>query len=102
MTKYLRSKTNGMIFDWSEKLTRNPNVEEVTEQEAYPERFAPVDLSKREVMVELSVPKEAVTPPPNIAPELLAEASKPFGTKNSKPIKKAPSTTDVAGLLGEF
>lgn len=100
--RYLRSKTNGMIFEWNERLASNPNVVEVTELEAYPERFAPVDLAKRTSAVEISVPKEVVTPPPNVAPELLAEASKPFGAKNSRPIKKTSTTSEVVGLLGEF
>lgn len=101
--RYLRSKNNGMILEWNEVLARNPNVVEVTEQEAYPERFAPVDLSKREKAVDLTVPEEVVTPPPQVAPELLAEASKPFGTKNSKPrASKQVAVTDAVGLLGEF
>jgi len=101
--RYLRSNINGMIFEWNEILARNPNVREVTEKEAYPERFAPVDLAKREKTVDLSVPQEVVTPPPQVAPELLAEASKPFGTRNSKPrVAKQAATTDAVGLLGEF
>lgn len=101
--RYLRSKNNGMILEWSETLARNPNVVEVTEQEAYPERLAPVDLSKREKAVDLSVPKAAVVPPPEVSPELLAEASKPFGTRNSKPHKAKPAPAiDAVGLLGDF
>lgn len=90
-----------MIFEWNAILARNPDVEEVTEQEAYPERFAPVDLAKRKAAVDVSVPEAVTTPPPDVAPELLVEASKPFGTKNSKP-HKAKQSADVAGLLGEF
>lgn len=101
--RYLRSKNNGMILEWNEVLARNPSVVEVTEQEAYPERSAPVDLSKREKIVDLSVPKDVVAPPPEVAPELLAEASKPFGTKNSRPRStKQTVAADAAGLLGDF
>lgn len=114
MTKYLRSKNNGMILEWNAVLARNPSVEEVTEQEAYPERFAPVDLAKRTAAVEISVPKEVVTPPPNVSPELLAEASKPFGLgkpvledkptkRQGKPTARTPSeSSNIVGLLGEF
>lgn len=92
-----------MIFEWNEILARNPNVRELTEKEAYPERFAPVDLAKREKTVDLSVPEEVVTPPPQVAPELLAEASKPFGTKNSRPRSaKQTVAADAVGLLGDF
>lgn len=102
--RYLRSNTNGMVFEWNAILARNPNVKEVTEQEAYPERFAPVDLAKRDKVVDLSVPEEIVTPPPEVASELLAEASKPFGRGERLAVKEQSKSnaTDVAGLLGEF
>jgi len=98
MKKYLRAKTNGIIFDWNERLAANPDVEEVAEEQAYPERFAPVDLAKREPVVDLSVKVETVAPP-TISPELLAEASKPFDSPRAKrvtvPKTAAPS---AAGL----
>jgi len=99
--RYLRSKNNGMIFEWNERLAAHPDVIEVTEQEAYPERFAPVDLSKRAIAVDVSVPASAVTPAPQVAPELVAEASKPFTTRNAKPYKKM-TTTEVVGLVGNI
>lgn len=90
MRKYLRAKTNGMIFDWNEVLLNNPDIEEITEQDAYPERFAPVDLKTRTPVVDLTVNVETVAPA-TAPPELLAEASKPFGGRNSRPVK-APVT----------
>lgn len=100
MTKYLRAKTNGMIFEYTERLALNPNVEVITEQEAYPERFAPVNLEKHKPTIDLSVKVETVAPPV-VAPELLAEASKPFGTRNSRRI--TGKSTETAGLsFGEI
>lgn len=103
MTRYLRSKLNGIIFEWNERLAANPNAEEVTEQEAYPERFAPVDLAKRKPTVNLKINVE--TTAPNIAsPELLAEASRPFDTpKATRVIRKTAAPTETIGLsFGEI
>ena len=41
MARYLRNKKDGFIYDWHPILAKNPLCEEVTEQEAYPERFVP-------------------------------------------------------------
>jgi hypothetical protein len=37
--RYLRNKKDGFIYEWHPILAENPLCEEVTEQEAYPERF---------------------------------------------------------------
>lgn len=39
MTKYLRNKNDGFIYGWNPILAKNPLCEEVTEEEAFPERF---------------------------------------------------------------
>lgn len=104
--RYLRSNINGMIFEWNEIMARNPDVKEVTKQEAYPEQFAPVDLTKRKSSIDLNVPEEVAAPPVEASPELRAEASKPFGrgervTLNKQPKKPMPAT-EIAGLVGDF
>jgi hypothetical protein len=38
MSKYLRHKTDGTIYDWNPILARDPICEEVTEAQAYPDR----------------------------------------------------------------
>lgn len=43
MTRYLKSRKDGWIFEWDPILEKNPLVYEVTEEEAYPERFIPVE-----------------------------------------------------------
>jgi hypothetical protein len=37
--KYLRNKKDGFIYEWHPILAENPLCEEVSEQEAFPERF---------------------------------------------------------------
>jgi hypothetical protein len=38
--RYLKDKT-GFIYEWNEILAENPDCTEITEQEAYPEKFVP-------------------------------------------------------------
>jgi len=45
MSKYLRHKTDGTIYDWNPILARDPICEEVTEAQAYPNR-APAPAAK--------------------------------------------------------
>lgn len=97
MKKYIRGKQNGLILDYQERLAKNSLFEVITEKEAYPERFAPVDLTKRDKKVDLEVPVE-VTAAPNVAPpELVAEAEKRFGKGKGTKISPVKS----AGLKGE-
>ena len=79
MTRYLRNKNDGTIYEWHEVLARNAACEEVTEQEAFPERFAPPavieKVKRRAKRIELSaddIPEEPVY----TSPELSADASR--------------------------
>ena len=75
MTKYLRHKVKGTIYGWTENLARNKNLEEVSEMEAFPERFIPKPQRGRKPKVNLAtdvLPEEFDFTPP----ELAAEASK--------------------------
>jgi hypothetical protein len=76
--RYLRNKNDGFIYEWNEILARNVLCEEVTEEEAYPERFMTpaVEKAKRRTKrLELStddIPEEPVY----ASPELSADASR--------------------------
>lgn len=76
--RYLRNKNDGFIYEWNEILSRNVLCEEVTEEEAYPERFMTpaVEKAKRRTKrLELStddIPEEPVY----TSPELSADASR--------------------------
>lgn len=39
MAKYLRNKNDGTIYPWHALLAQHESVEEVSEEEAFPERF---------------------------------------------------------------
>ena len=76
--RYLRNKVDGFIYEWNEILAKNVLCEEVTEEEAYPERFLTpsVEKAKRRMKrLELStddIPEEPVY----TSPELSADASR--------------------------
>ena len=73
MDVYLRSKNNGVIFPYNDRLLAAGGLEVVTEKEAFPERFAPAKLSEREQSIKLTVDEAAFVPEPS--PELVAEAT---------------------------
>ena len=37
--RWLRNINDGFIYGWDEYIAQNPLVEEVTEEEAFPDRF---------------------------------------------------------------
>jgi len=39
MIRWLRNKNDGEIYEWDEILAENPLTEEVTEEQAFPEKF---------------------------------------------------------------
>lgn len=75
MKKYLKHVTKGTIYNWNEAVLANGNVVEVTEEEAFPERFIPKKARGRKpkvVLDKIEIPEEPDTTPP----ELAADASR--------------------------
>jgi hypothetical protein len=76
--RYLRNKKDGFVYEWHPVLANNPLCEEVTEQEAFPERFVTpaVEKAKRRTKkLDLGtddIPEE----PAYSSPELSADASR--------------------------
>lgn len=80
MIRYLKSRKDGWIFEWDAILAKNPLCYEVTEEEAYPERFIPQEIlqvatakRKGRKPIDLSTPEEE-TPP--TSSELAADAAR--------------------------
>lgn len=82
--RYLKSKKQGDVYIWHELYAKNEDLYEVTEQEAFPERFMPESAKARssaladklatsEVVIE-----KATTGTP---PELAKDAAKGLATK---------------------
>lgn len=84
MTRYLRNKKDGWIFEWDRFLAENPNCEEITEMEAYPERFIPVKRVeevkkariKRKSSLDLGLDGFVADAPAASSPELSADAAR--------------------------
>lgn len=75
MARFLRNKNDGFIYDWSQILSENPICEEVTEEEAYPERFIPEKQKARKAKVSLAT-EDIPEAPEQFNLELGEEASK--------------------------
>ncbi len=75
MSKYLRNKKDGTIYDWHPILADNPLCEEVTEEEAYPENFVPKTQKKRKSKLDLAT-DDVPEAPALTNEELNEEASK--------------------------
>jgi len=75
MARFLRNKKDGFIYDWNPILAENPLCEEVTEEEAFPEKFIPKKQKGRKTGLTLeteSVPEE----PEYVNEDVNADASK--------------------------
>lgn len=77
--KFLRNKVDGFIYRWHPVLAANPKCEEVTEEQAFPEKFLPKRAVKRvqekaaargglDLTTE-DVPEEPDQTPPELAVE---------------------------------
>lgn len=82
MPRYLRNKRDGFIYEWDPILDKNPMCEEVTEEEAFPEKFLkPVVVEKvkrgRKKKGQLDLFTDDIPEPPDYTPpELAADASR--------------------------
>jgi hypothetical protein len=82
MPRYLRNKKDGFIYEWDAILDKNPSCEEVSEEEAFPEKFlkpAVVEKVKRgrKKKGELNLSTDDIPEEPlYTSPELAADASR--------------------------
>ncbi len=78
--RWLRNIKDGEIYGWDEILAENPLTEEVTEEQAFPEKFIPKKQKGRKTKVKL---KTEVIPEDEKAVnmELAEEATKGIDKK---------------------
>ena len=74
MTRWLKNTVDGEIYEWDPILAENPKTEEVTEEEAFPEKFIPKKQKGRKAKVDLAT--EEPEAPDNTPAELAEEASR--------------------------
>ncbi len=73
--RWLRNIVDGEIYGWNEILAENPRTEEVTEEEAFPEKFMTKKQRGRPAKVDLQT-DDIPDPKGETPPELAEEASK--------------------------
>ena len=78
--RWLRNIVDGEIYEWDEILAENPRTEEVTEEQAFPEKFVTKKQKARKTKVKL---KTEVIPTEEKAVnmELAEEATKGIDKK---------------------
>lgn len=84
MNKFLRNRKDGTIYDWHPILAANPVCEEITEEEAYPERFIkPKQVervkktrARRKTKLDLETKDLPDDPKQEAAPEIGQDASR--------------------------
>ena len=76
--RYLRHRKDGTIYEWHPTLAKNVLCEEVTEEEAFPERFATpaVEKAKRRTKKLDLTTDDIPTEPDYTSPELAEDASR--------------------------
>ena len=84
MAGYLRNRRDGFIYEWHPILAKNPMCEEVTEEEAFPERFVKPEqievvkkprATRKTKALDLST-DDIQDEPRYVAPEIEADASR--------------------------
>lgn len=84
MKRYLKSKKQGDIYIWHELTAKNEDLYEVTEEEAYPERFMPESAKARssDLADKLATPESAIEKATSgTPPELSKDAAKGLSAK---------------------
>jgi len=80
MIKWLKHRADGYIFPWAQDLSKHPQLFEVTEEEAFPEKFIPKKLVKKAASNKkkpLDVSTDDIPAEPEYSsPELEADASR--------------------------
>jgi hypothetical protein len=78
--RYLKSRKDGTIFEWDSILDKHPDLYEVTAEQAFPERFIPVEAvaavaakRTRQPRAKLDLHTEVVPEPPEEVNEVLSE-----------------------------
>jgi hypothetical protein len=95
MARWLKNINDGEIYGWNEILAENPLTVEVTEEEAFPEKFIPKKQKGRKPKVQLDteIPEEPDTTPPELAAEVTQSLERARNSKGHY-IPDDPSTPE--------
>lgn len=56
MTRWLRNRANGVVYEWDPILANNPKCEEVSEEIAFPEKFLTPAIATRAAQFSEELP----------------------------------------------
>jgi len=56
MTRWLKNRSNGVIYEWDPILANNPKCEEVSEEIAFPEKFLTPAIKSRVAQFSEEIP----------------------------------------------
>jgi len=73
--RWLRNIVDGEIYGWNEILAENPRTEEISEEEAFPEKFISKKQKSRKAKVTLNT-ETVVDDTPKVSAEVEEEASR--------------------------
>ena len=74
--RYLKDRS-GFIYEWNEILAENPACVEITEEEAFPEKFIPKKQKGRKSGLKLETPADEIPVEPPVENEdINADASR--------------------------
>ena len=82
--RWLKNIVDGEIYLWNEILAENPRTKEVTEEEAFPEKFIPKAQKGRKPELDLSTEEDPIPVKDTVAPEIAAEATRNIDKKSPK------------------
>lgn len=82
--RWLKNIVDGEIYRWNEILAENPRTKEVTEEEAFPEKFIPKAQKGRKPELDLSTEEDPIPVKDTVAPEIAAEATRNIDKKSPK------------------
>lgn len=88
MTRWLRNKADGTIYEWDRYLAANPKCEEVSEEVAFPEKFLTAGISARLSQFAEEVPSAEEVAEVVAALEIEADEAAPIVKESRKGRKR--------------
>ena len=85
--RWLRNIVDGEIYEWDEILAENPRTEEVTEEQAFPEKFMTKEQKGRKPKVNLetkAIPKKKKSDKVELEEEVTRSIKKVTSKKSKK------------------
>ena len=103
--RWLRNKKDGEIYGWNEILAENPLTEEVTEEQAFPEKFMTKEQKSRKPKVNLktkNIPTKKVFPEIDNVEMKVKMMAKKSGQMHIKYMPSGSTILDIKTYIKEL